>query len=221
MPRPLRNTTPGLVRHVIARGNGRMKIFLDDTEFAWFAGLLGEVVEEFAFECWNYCVMPNHYHLTLRPTLSNLSEGMKQLNEDYARWWNRRHQHVGHVFQGPFKDQIVQEDQYCLTLCRYVALNPVRAGLAARPEDWTWSSYAATVGLRPLPEFLTAGPTLRLLGEGDDARLQVRFAEYVAAGISSGGLTNDVRSKQAILGDRAFVVSCTAAASENLGAPAL
>lgn len=196
-----------------------MKIFLDDTEFEWFKGLLAEVVEKFAIECWNYCLMPNHYHLTLRPTLSNLSEGMKQLNEDYARWWNKRHQHVGHVFQGPFKAQLVQEDKYGLTLCRYIALNPVRAGLTVRPEDWAWSSYAAIVGLRPRPDFLTAGPNLRLLGDGDEQRLQARFAEYVLAGTSNGGLTDDIRSKQAILGDRAFVVSCRTAAQRNAGAP--
>ena len=192
-----------------------MKIFLDDTEFGWFVGLLGEVVEEFAFECWNYCLMPNHYHLTLRPTLGNLSEGMKQLNGEYARWWNRRHQHVGHVFQGPFKDQIVQEDRYCLTLCRYIALNPVRAGLAARPDDWMWSSYAAIAGLRVRPDFLSADPTLRLLGEGDERRLQARFANYVLAGISDGGLTDDIRSNQAIMGDRNFVISCRAAAQDH------
>ena len=198
MGRLHRNTTPGLVRHVFSRGNGRMKIFHDDTEFAWFAALLGEVVNEFGFECWNYCLMPNHYHLTLRPTLSNLSEGMKQLNEDYAQWWNRRHQHVGHVFQGPFKAQIVQEDKYGLTLCRYIALNPVRAGLTARPEDWTWSSYAAIIGLRPRPGFLAADSNLLLLGDGDEHRLQARFAEYVLAGISSGGVTDDIRSRQPI-----------------------
>lgn len=215
MARLRRNMAPGLVRHVMARGNGRMKIFLDDREFQWFTALLGEVVEEFAFECWNYCLMPNHYHLTLRPTLSNLSEGMHRLNGRYARWWNKRHQHVGHVFQSRFKDQIVQEDQYGLTLGRYIALNPVRAGLAARPEDWMWSSYAAIIGLRAGPGFLTAHPTLRLLGEEDEHLLQARFARYVLAGMSDGGSTDDLRANAAILGDRRFVVSCGAAARKN------
>jgi REP element-mobilizing transposase RayT len=192
-----------------------MKIFLDDSEFEWFKELIAEVVNEFAIECWNYCLMPNHYHLTLRPTLNNLSEGMKRLNEDYARWWNRRHQHVGHVFQGRFKAQIVQANGYCLRLSRYIALNPVRSGLTARPEDWAWSSYAAIVGLRPRPNFLNTEANLRLLGDGDEQRLQARFADYVLAGITNGGMTPDIRSRQEILGDRAFVVSCKAAARQK------
>ena len=91
--------------------------------------------------------MPNHYHATLQPSQPNLSEALRRLNSVYARWWNERHQRVGHVFQGRFKDQIVDRDSYLLTLSRYVVMNPVRAGLVERPEDWRWSSYRATAGL--------------------------------------------------------------------------
>jgi REP element-mobilizing transposase RayT len=177
--------------------------------------VLREVVEEFDIECWNYCVMPNHYHATLRPTLPNLSEALQRLNSDYAKWWNVRHQRVGHVFQGRFKDQIVQCDRYLLALCRYVALNPVRAGLAQRPEEWPWSSYAATVGLTSQPTFVLIGETLRQFGDGDLDALQARFAEFVEG---SDGLAVDtrIRSSVRILGDKEFRTSVGALDTDGL-----
>ena len=183
-----------------------MRIFLDDIDYSHFVNVLREVVEEFDIECWNYCVMPNHYHATLRPTQPNLSEALQRLNSDYAKWWNVRHQRVGHVFQGRFKDQIVQCDRYLLALCRYVALNPVRAGLTQRPEEWPWSSYAATVGLTSQPTFFLIGETRRQFGDGDPDALQARFAEFVGR---SDGLAVDtrIRSSVRILGDKEFRIS--------------
>ncbi len=137
----------------MARGNGRMRIFLDDLDYTKFVHLLADVLERFEVECWHYCLMPNHYHLTLRASRPNLSETVRHLNGTYGTWWNRRHDRVGHVFQGRFKDQIVQRQDYLLTLGRYIVLNPVRAGLVTRPEQWQWSSYAGTVGLAPAPAF--------------------------------------------------------------------
>ena len=154
MARPKRIQIPWLIHHVVSRGNGKMTIFLDDTDYRWFSYLLGDVLERFGVECWHYCLMPNHYHATLRPTAANLSEAVRHLNSRYAQWWNKRYKRVGHVFQGRFKDQVVQEEGYLLTLGRYIARNPVKAKLAANPEDWEWSSYSATAGLRPPPSFL-------------------------------------------------------------------
>ena len=148
MARAPRIQTPTLIRHVTSRGNGRMRIFLDDADYRQFVYVLGDVVEEFAIRCWNYCLMPNHYHATLQPTLPNLSAAIRRLNSVYAQWWNTRHGLVGHVFQGRFKDQIVDEDAYMLTLSRYVAMNPVRAGLATSPEDWPWGSRHSFPPLR-------------------------------------------------------------------------
>src|SRR5258708_25864004 len=94
-----------------------------------FLYVLGDMVEDFSVECWDYCLMPNHYHLTLRTRNPNLSSAIRYLNSVYALWWNATHSRVGHVFQGRFKDQIVQPEGYLLSLLRYISLNPVRAGL--------------------------------------------------------------------------------------------
>ena len=181
-----------------------MAIFLDDRDYRQFVFLLGENVSAFQLKCWNYCAMPNHYHATLQPTLPNLSEAIRRLNSEYAQWWNRRHGRVGHVFQGRFKDQIVDRENYMLTLSRYVVLNPVRASLCKRPEEWYWSSYQATMGFFPAPTFLSTELTLGLFGPGDVAMLRARFSATLAAGVNDAALTDRIRSNERILGDAAF-----------------
>jgi len=200
----------------MARGNGRMQIFLDDGDYRHFVYLLGDVIEEFGIECWNYCLMPNHYHATLRPTQPNLSEAIRRLNSIYAQWWNRRHERVGHVFQGRFKDQVVQREGYLTALCRYIALNPVRANLTTRPEDWAWSSYAATVGLCPSPPFVAASSVLKQFGEGEDRILQARFVAYVLSDDERDCTGDRIRSNERVLGDGTFIRIVQA---ERLGIP--
>ena len=181
-----------------------MPIFLDDIDYRHFMHLFGRTMEQFSVECWNYCLMPNHYHATLRPTLPNLSDAVRQLNGEYARWWNKKYDRVGHVFQGRFKAQIVQREGYPLALSRYVALNPVRGRLVARPEEWPWSSYAAIIGLRTAPPFLAIDSTLALFGGCDQTALRARFVEYVVADHEDNGLDYRIRSSEQILGDKPF-----------------
>jgi REP element-mobilizing transposase RayT len=187
-----------------------MRIFLDDRDYARFVNLLSDAVEELDVRCLNYCVMPNHYHATLCPTRPNLSDAIKKLNGEYAQWWNARHDHVGHVFQGRFKAPIVQEEGYLVRLCRYVALNPVRAGLAQRPEDWKWSSYAATTGLHPCPPFVDASTVLRHFGEDEEGLLQARFAEYVMSREERECSDDRIRSHEPILGSLEFKLAVRA-----------
>jgi putative transposase len=184
-----------------------MTIFLDETDYRKFVYLLSDVVEAFSIKCWNFCLMSNHYHATLQPSRPNLSDAIRQLNGAYAQWWNKRHGHVGHAFQGRFKDQIVQlDDGYLLALTRYVAMNPVRAKLVERPEDWRWSSYSAIAGLTSCPAFLDAPATLRLFCH-DDVRIQrARFVEFVT-GEPDDTLMDRIRSSERILGDRLFKAS--------------
>jgi len=181
-----------------------MTIFLDDWDYRHFIQLLRQVVEDFDIECWNYCAMPNHYHATLRPRLPNISKAIQHLNGCYAQWWNRRHKKVGHVFQGRFKAQLVQRDGYALALARYVALNPVRAGLVPRPEKWRWSSYATTIGLRPHLSFLAVDATLGLVGDATRTTLQKRFTDFVLDDGEDEATDDRIRSADRVLGDVAF-----------------
>lgn len=180
-----------------------MRIFLDDTDYRKFIYVLSEVVEECEIECLNYCAMPNHYHATLKPTRPNLSAAMRRINSVYAQWWNKRHDRVGHVFQGRFKDQIIGANEYLLTLSRYVVLNPVRARLVEHPKDWAWSSYRATIGQIPCPSFVAVGSTLRLFDD-DVANGRSRFMQFVTAESDDENLVERIRSNDRILGSAAF-----------------
>jgi REP element-mobilizing transposase RayT len=180
-----------------------MQIFLDDVDYREFGYLLGDVVEECEVECWNYCLMPNHYHVTLKPTRPNLSQVIRRLNSTYGQWWNRRHRRVGHVFQGRFKDQIVEHSFYLVTLSRYIVLNPVRAGLVERPEEWSWSSYRASAGLCPRPSFLAGLATQDAFGD-DEGSCQARFVHLVSSGSDDDTLVDRIRSNDRILGTSAF-----------------
>ncbi len=153
----------------MSRGNARMKIFLDDEDRHEFHRFLTRVVHVFRITCHALCQMENHYHAVFTTADANLSAAMRELNGCYAQWWNERHKRVGHVFQGRFRGQIVQDGLYFLTVCRYVVLNPVRGGLVAVPEAWPWSSYRATIGQCEPPRFLSIE---RLLGRFSADRVQ-------------------------------------------------
>ena len=128
MARPLRIEFVGALYHVTSRGDRREAIYEDDEDCAAFLGILGEVVRRFNWVCHAYCLMTNHYHLVIETVEGNLSQGMRQLNGVYTQASNRRHQRVGHLFQGRFKGILVDEDAYLTELSRYVFLNPASGG---------------------------------------------------------------------------------------------
>ena len=118
MARPLRIELAGGVYHITSRGNARQKIFLDGTDYRSFFSLLGDVAGVCGWQCYAYCLMPNHYHLVLTTPAGNLSKGMRQLNGVYAQRFHNRHASVGHLFQGRFKSILVDRDSYLLQVCR-------------------------------------------------------------------------------------------------------
>jgi len=155
MARPLRIEFPGAVYHITSRGNALQDIYVDDADREAFLDVLTRVVERFHWLCHAYCLMGNHYHLLVETLEPTLSRGMRQLNGVYTQRFNRRHGRAGHLFGGRFKAILVEREAYLLELCRYVVLNPVRAGLVRAAKDWPWSSYRATAGLAEAPPFLT------------------------------------------------------------------
>jgi REP element-mobilizing transposase RayT len=181
MARPLRIQAPGLTYHVTARGNGGMTIYCDDCDRERFLELLACTVESTGVVCHAHCMMTNHYHLVVTTPDANLSKAIKHLNGTYGQWWNRRHGHVGHVFQGRFDARVVQEDVYLLTACRYVVRNPVRGRLVDDPADWLWSSYRPTAGLAPIPAFLRPELLWHMFGASDVAAATRCYREFIGA----------------------------------------
>ena len=148
-----------------------------------------------------FCLMGNHYHLLLETPEPNLVQGMRRLNGVYTQAFNRRHNRVGHVLQGRYKSILVDKEAYLRELCRYVVLNPVRAGMVASVEDWHWSSYPPTAGRMPCPPWLNAAAVLGWFGEGAAARK--RYERFVAQGIKQASPWESLKG-QIYLGTDAF-----------------
>jgi REP-associated tyrosine transposase len=201
--RPLRILAENALYHVVARGNDKMPIYRDDVDRIRYLAILETVIERYSVECHAYCLMSNHYHLVLRTLKANLSSAIQYLNGVYAQWWNRRHDRVGHVLQGRFKAQLIQREGYFLEACRYVVLNPTRASLVTRVEDWRWSSYSSTAGLALEPKWLTTA--LILAGRSAAARRDYRV--FIAAGTSESDVARAIRSDIPIVGSAAFAAA--------------
>jgi REP element-mobilizing transposase RayT len=140
LARPLRVELRGAVYHVIARGNERKAIFLDDLDREVYLERLAQCRSRFQFRVLGYCLMSNHVHLALERGPVALSRTMLALQSFYAQKFNFRHKRVGHLFQGRYKAFLVQDERYLFALLRYIHLNPVRARLVDRPEAYRWSS---------------------------------------------------------------------------------
>lgn len=181
MARPLRLEFPGALYHVTARGNAQQPIFLDKTDRQHFLHLLGREILQQHWRCYVYCLMDNHYHLVVETPEPNLSRGLRRLHGTYTRWFNRRHHRVGHVLQGRFKGLLVEKESYLQELCRYVVLNPVRAGLVSDATTWVWSSYRATVGNQVAPEWLDRQAVLALF-DSDQSLACIAYRRFVAEG---------------------------------------
>ena len=210
MSRPLRIEFPGAVYHVSSRGDRREDIFVDDTDRARFLALVAQGLARFDVQLLAYCLMSNHYHFVLHTRQGRLSALMRHVNGVYTQAFNRRHDKVGHLFQGRFKAILVDREAYLLEVCRYVELNPVRAGMVAGAADWPWSSYRAHAGLAQPPDWLGSDDLhCHLLGRdvtsmADRSRARKAYVALVAAARDSNLWATGL-NRQIYLGDDDFV----------------
>jgi putative transposase len=166
MSRQLRPDFDGAVHHVYNRGIDGRDIFLDDEDRLFFLHWLGQMVEKFGWIVHAWTLMSNHFHLMIETPNGGLSRGMQQLQTNYVQHFNakldgnargkstKRRKRRGPLYESRFKNQLIEKESYLLELCRYIVLNPVRAKMVERPEDYQWSSYRATVGLDLAPVWL-------------------------------------------------------------------
>ncbi len=142
MPRPARISLAGIVYHIINRGNNRQDVFKDDEDFGTYLKVLKKFKEKYFFKFYGYCLMNNHTHLVIEPTQANtLSKIVQSITLSQIRLYHSRYKSSGHLWQGRFKNPIIQTDEYLLQCLKYIELNPVRAKITSRPEDYRWSSY--------------------------------------------------------------------------------
>ena len=143
MPRTARVAPAGVIFHVLNRANARARIFEKDLDYEAFMRVLGETAKLIPVEIFAYSIMPNHWHMVLKPTRDgDLGNFVQRLTTTHVRRWHLHRNSVGsgHLYQGTYKSFPIQDDEHFLTVCRYVEQNPLRAGLVQRAEDWHWSS---------------------------------------------------------------------------------
>jgi REP-associated tyrosine transposase len=159
MPRKPRRTDAG-VYHVTARAVPGHRLFGDDHDFLRFESELRRIVTP-ECTCVAACALNTHYHLLLHVEANVLHRALHLLNSRYAAAYKARYARTGHTFGERYTSVFVESDEHLVTVFRYIARNPVEAGLCARPEDWPWSSYRAAIGL-PDGRFTVADPSLVL-----------------------------------------------------------
>ena len=183
MPRSGRVIIPNLPHHVVQRGHNRQTVFASDADFQHYLSDLRTVSTALDVKVYAFCLMTNHVHLLVDPGRQpdNLAKLMKTLAGRMTRYRNKLDGRSGTLWEGRFKSSPVQVDSYLLECCRYIDLNPVRAGMISRAADYTWSSY----------RYRTADNTDKWLSPitgteqwGEGTAFQQRYANFVHDGVS-------------------------------------
>ena len=164
MPRRARLRLAGVAWHIIQRGNNRSACFYAEADYRYYLETLGEQAQRWGCAVHAYVLMTNHVHLLVTPTDEHaVGLMMKHLGQRYVQTINRTYRRTGTLWEGRYRSCLTQSGRYVLACHRYIELNPVRAGMVRRPEDYRWSSYhdnglgLADPVLSPHAEYLALG----------------------------------------------------------------
>ena len=204
MARPLRILYEGAFYHVTARGNERRKVFLSHTDYEKFLSYLTEAINKYGVLVHAFVLMTNHYHLLVETPKANLSSFMHTLNSAYTTYFNIKRYRSGHLFQGRYKAILVDADNYFLELSRYLHLNPVRAGMTEKPEDYPYSSFHAYLFLKE--ETIVFRELIWDMVSSERKKAPQRYREFVASALlEKPGNPFEKVYGGAILGGKAFI----------------
>ena len=123
------------------RGINGQQIFADNEDYEKLLEILKYCKAISEFEIFAYCLMSNHIHLLLKEVKEPIEQIMKRITTRFVYWYNIKYQRSGHLFQDRFKSEPVENDEYFLTVIRYIHQNPVKAGICKKPQDYIFSSY--------------------------------------------------------------------------------
>lgn len=178
MPRPSRIALENLTYHIVNRGNNDQTVFREEKDFSKYIELLNRYKEKFCFRLYAYCLMNNHVHLLIEPTRpKTLSKIMQSLTTAHTKLYHYKYKTNGHLWQGRFKNPVVQTDEYLLECIKYIELNPVRAKIVDSPEKYKWSSFSFHAnGAEDI--LLDAHPVYLSLGINSQDRI-IRYRNFV------------------------------------------
>lgn len=206
MARLPRLTVPGYAHHIIQRGNNRQPVFHDESDFERMLDLLAEHSARARVAIHSYVLMGNHFHLLATPeTPEGLPAMMQAVGRRYVQAFNRRHRRTGALWEGRYRATLVQTERYLLACMVYIDLNPVRAGIAAQPANYRWSSHGHYVGACS-DRLVTPHSIYWQLGNTPFAR-EANYLDLVNQGVSleeRGALTESVLKGWA-LGEAGFL----------------
>jgi putative transposase len=204
MARKPRVHFPSALYHVIARGNRRQAIFLDEKDFITYLSYLSEYKSKHSFHLYAYALMKNHAHLLMAVEETPLSKVMQILQFRYTRYFNKRYRKVGHLFQGRYKAILCDKDVYLLELVRYIHLNPVRAGVVEDPKKYLWTGHLSYMG-RGKVDLLDKDLVLSQFGKSKYQALR-RYRQFVLDGLPLGHQKKYYEVKdQRYLGEDEFI----------------
>jgi putative transposase len=186
MPRRTRMYLPGFPYHVVQRGNNREVCFIEPENYQLYLGLWEELSRRYGVAVHAYCLMTNHIHFLVTPdSRSAISNTLKVVGSRYAQYINRKYKRTGTLWEGRHRSSLLQSDRYLLTCYRYIELNPVRAGMVARPDEYRWSSYG--VNAWSDPSWLDPHEEYLRLGTDSETRTQA-YRELFRHQLSEGDL---------------------------------
>jgi putative transposase len=213
MARPLRIQYPGALYHVTNRGNDRKRIFKDDADRRSFLQILFQSIDTYSITLHSFVLMKNHWHFLVETPLGNLANFMRHFNITYTSHYNRRHNRVGHLYQGRYQSFLVEMESYLSSVSRYIHLNPVRIAEIKRKEpeyqlrylwDYQWSSLPGYVDLKKRLYFMECAAVLEEYG-GDNHTGRMRYKKLISEDLVAGLAIRENIVGQSILGDESFV----------------
>lgn len=178
MPRSKRVMGDGLTYHVRSRGNNGEAIFAEDTDRYRYLAMLAEAKSSYRCLLFAYTLMTNHLHLVVQTTKPNISEFVWSVHGRYATEYNRKYGRLGHLFDGRYRSRVIDANEDLLQVTCYVHLNPVRAGLVRRPEDYPWGSFRLYANAGRGESLVDVAPVLGLLAR-DPVRAALAYVDFV------------------------------------------
>lgn len=208
MPRLGRAVVPSYPHHVVQRGHNKQVVFAETCDFEYYLATLAEFKVEYDVKVYAFCLMTNHVHLIVQPSeeIAGLGRLMKRLAGRQTRYVNRQERRSGTLWESRYKSSPIQSDAYLLACCRYVELNPVRAGMVAAPGEYRWSSYNQHIGESSSYAWLDTDPCFEALATTEASR-QAKYRDFVFSSIPKGewDLIREALQRGQLTGQSRFV----------------